>query len=537
MKFGALINFLEKHVVWLIFAIVLLARLLPQLLAPLSPYWEEVALGYDAWSLLQTAKDHHGNWWPLAALPSFGDFKPPLYAWLTIPFLAMGGLTPLMVRLPAMIASAAIASCLYMWGKRTKITNAGWLAALTWLIQPWAWQVGSVGFEVNVATALYCFSLEAIWKARESKKTVWFMIAAVAAALSLCTYHSLRVIMPLSVIWLVFNLDINIKWIKNWIAPAIIAAIMLIPILLALNSPIVTQRLAETSILATGEHVRSSNYWREIGNNSLLSRLFFHRYSEESRLLSINWLTHFSPQFWFGQGDSNLRHHSQIWGGLWLWEAVTIGIGYAYLARKQPSRAVQVTGLAVIVPLAAMLTTGTPHALRTLPLAPWLALLSGLGLALMLKCVQEQKFPFAKWLAYGGAVTVLLASAGGWLLWRISSYPTRSATEWQSGYQQVIEAINLQRQDDEDVTMSRFMGRPAMYWWFYNRTPPQEVQAVNNSMPKDQQEFLQFENIYFDENISRPGLLAVGPDTLVTGREKVQDVTDQYGAVRWSLWR
>ena len=32
--------------------------------APASLYWEEAAIGYDAYSIYKTGKDYHGNPWP-----------------------------------------------------------------------------------------------------------------------------------------------------------------------------------------------------------------------------------------------------------------------------------------------------------------------------------------------------------------------------------------------------------------------------------------------------------------------------------------
>ena len=68
---------------------------------PPGLYWEEAAIGYDAYSILKTGKDFHGNAWPLVAFESFGDWKPSLYFYAAVPSVAVFGLTPLAVRLPS----------------------------------------------------------------------------------------------------------------------------------------------------------------------------------------------------------------------------------------------------------------------------------------------------------------------------------------------------------------------------------------------------------------------------------------------------
>ena len=75
---------------------------------PISPYWEEVALGYDAYSLLNTGKDHHANPWPILAVESFGDWKPSGYFYAAVPSVALFNLSVFAVRLPAALAGLAI---------------------------------------------------------------------------------------------------------------------------------------------------------------------------------------------------------------------------------------------------------------------------------------------------------------------------------------------------------------------------------------------------------------------------------------------
>ena len=60
---------LKKHSYKILFGSILILALLLRVLRldqlPPSLYWEEVAIGYDAYSILKTAKDHHGNFLPV----------------------------------------------------------------------------------------------------------------------------------------------------------------------------------------------------------------------------------------------------------------------------------------------------------------------------------------------------------------------------------------------------------------------------------------------------------------------------------------
>ena len=52
---------------------------------------DEAAVGYNAYSILKTGEDEYGNFMPLR-LKSFGDFKMPVYSYLSVPFIAIFGL-------------------------------------------------------------------------------------------------------------------------------------------------------------------------------------------------------------------------------------------------------------------------------------------------------------------------------------------------------------------------------------------------------------------------------------------------------------
>ena len=69
---------------------------------PPSPDWDEVALGYNAYSVSETGRDEYGKFMPIV-LRSFDDYKPALYSYLAIPFIKLFGLTVFAVRFPSAI--------------------------------------------------------------------------------------------------------------------------------------------------------------------------------------------------------------------------------------------------------------------------------------------------------------------------------------------------------------------------------------------------------------------------------------------------
>src|SRR3989344_1327591 len=71
---------------------------------PPSLYWDEVSLGYNAYSILKTGFDEHHHFLPLTNFAAFGDYKPPGYIYATVPSIALFGLNEFAVRFPSALA-------------------------------------------------------------------------------------------------------------------------------------------------------------------------------------------------------------------------------------------------------------------------------------------------------------------------------------------------------------------------------------------------------------------------------------------------
>ncbi|MEI6887115.1 MAG: glycosyltransferase, partial [bacterium] len=65
---------------------------------PVALNQDEAINGYDAFSLLHSLKDHHGNFLP-TNFEAFGDWVPPILVYSTVPFVAVFGLSEFSIRL------------------------------------------------------------------------------------------------------------------------------------------------------------------------------------------------------------------------------------------------------------------------------------------------------------------------------------------------------------------------------------------------------------------------------------------------------
>src|SRR3990167_6642454 len=113
---------------------------------------DEAALGYNAYSLIKTGKDEWGASFPLV-FKSFSDYKPGLYVYLAIPFVALFGLNELSVRLPSILLGSFSIILIYFLAKELfKKETAAQASAFLLSISPWHLHFSRGAWEANVAT-------------------------------------------------------------------------------------------------------------------------------------------------------------------------------------------------------------------------------------------------------------------------------------------------------------------------------------------------------------------------------------------------
>ncbi|MDZ7587601.1 MAG: hypothetical protein U0946_07655, partial [Patescibacteria group bacterium] len=94
---------MKKALIILLFCLGLLgliARFWQFSKIPVSLYWDEAAIGLDARYLFTTGKDLNNHSWLQPIFISYGDYKAPVYIWLTALLGKLFSVSELSVRLP-----------------------------------------------------------------------------------------------------------------------------------------------------------------------------------------------------------------------------------------------------------------------------------------------------------------------------------------------------------------------------------------------------------------------------------------------------
>ncbi|MFZ5437858.1 MAG: hypothetical protein ACOZAK_02295 [Patescibacteria group bacterium] len=526
----------------LITLLALLIRVYQVTSSPPAPYWEEVALGYDAYSILQTGKDHHGNSYPLVAFESFGDWKPAGYFYAIVPFIKLLGLNVLAVRLPSVLAGTllvlVIGWLVYLFTDHLTKKKRQWLSLISMIlasISPWLIQFSRAGWEVNLATLLLLLGIVCGWQSLEKKNNQvkpWALVgASVFFVAAMYVYHSARVIAPL--LGLFFGFRYIIFYLKHYKKqlPALVVQlfglaglllILLWPFIQAWGSPILAQRVAETTIFTDVVIIEQSNQFKDLYHQSWWTKFVFHRWWFYLAVIISQFLSHFSLSFLFITGDEIARHSSQYFGLFYPFEILFLLVGSFLLLQKfSLEKKLFLIFWLVVGVLPAAISRPVPHALRILPIVPALMILLTLGLAQTYQFLSQDLLVVFKKIKKFRGYFLGTAFISMYLLAFISFYrhllivyPQKYGHEWQVGYQQMLVDLEKIRSEYPDlpVYITREQGRPAMYYWFYTQTDPKLVQAANLTAKKDQGEYLEFAKIKFvnslNEVVETPAITA-----------------------------
>lgn len=540
---------------------------------PPSMYWEEVALGYDAYSISQTLSDHHGHFLPIVAFESFGDYKPSLYFYAIVPFIKLLGLNVWAVRLPSALAGVLIVIGVWQLAlvllkdvyQKEKLQIVSLIAMLVTAISPWAIQFSRGGWEVNLATCLVLWGMVLGLKSVLSKKITWqFILAEALLILSMYTYHATRIIAPLLglslivVYYLQFtNFRLALAQLKiDWkiLILVLLTGLLSLPLLISMSDKAVSQRFAETSIFSDLDVIVKSNQLKELAGNSFISKIIYHRYVMFGKLILQNFLSHFSLNFLFISGDANPRHSIGYMGLFYHIEALFLVWGTISIwLKKNKNVALLLLFWLIVGIIPASISQATPHALRILPTLPIWMLLISLGVVESFEFIllnAQKLLPKFKLLFFVLFTLIFLAvyliEVMMWLRFYTKIYPVKYQSEWQYGYEQMVVELNdaWSIRKDLPVYIVRTTGRPAMYYWFFSQTDPRLVQQAELTAKKDQAEFLEFENMKFINGVgeikgANPLVVLFGNEELPEniGHHLFKEVKDLSGQVVWRIYQ
>ena len=398
----------KKHIspqlninILIVIAIAALLRLPFLATYPNGFFVDEAANGYEAYALLKTQHDSYGVFMPLF-LRAMDDYRTALYAYITIPFIKVFGLNEFATRLPSALIGILTVFVLYLLVKNIFNQQIASVAAFLLAISPGHVQFSRIAFEAILFPLLFCLGLLCFIKGL--KQANYLILSALIFGLSLYTYFSARVFVPLFIICLVF---IFRHYLGRVITQTLIAsAIFTIIFLYLLQFSLSPEGMARAKAVGIT--------------------------TEPSAILQ-NYLSYFSLKFLFLNGEPNLRHSTQQLGEVYFFEIITVLTGIFLLIKQHTKEHQLLLCWLVLYPIPAAFTQ-PEHAIRSMIGVPLFATISAYGFYQIATLISHT---YKKYLKFIATLIVILS-----VIWfgktYFIEYPKYSTEEWLFGMREVI---------------------------------------------------------------------------------------------------
>ena len=492
---------------------------------PPSLTWDEASLGYNAYSILKTGADEYGTKFPLS-IRSFDDFKPPLYVYLAIPSVKLFGLNEFSVRLPSAIAGVLSIISIYFfvkeilqkWEEKHRELIA-FVSSFFFAISPWSLQFSKAAFEGSIGLLFLILGVMFFLK---GLRNGWlFILSSASFILSIYSYHSFRLLIPLLLVFLIFTFLGYISRKKLFFTIFILA-------LLSFTFPVYSgflkaqdsgSRLSMVTIFSdptiTSSPIERINY--DKNHNDYIGELFHNRRVVYALAIAKGYLDHFNPDFLFLHGDGGVQHHAVDMGMLYLWDLPFIAAGI-YLLFKRRDRYVGILFVFfLLAPLPSAISTGTPHPVRAIALMPAFHIFTAIGIVFIFLRIIKMRTIFIR--------LILLFAIGLSLVFNLAYYmhqyyvhtPVEYGYFWQYGYREALSYAKENETAFKNIIMTYEYDQPYIYYLFYNKIDPAWYQKnwdYNKNGTVDRFKRVvgkyTFRNIEYSKDINIPNTLLIG---------------------------
>lgn len=429
--------------------------------------WDEVSIGYNAYSVFKTGHDEWGKFLPLS-FKAFGEQKLPGMIYASIPGIAILGETDMGVRItPAIIGMIAIL-LIYLLAKKLLSSESIALAAAALLaISPWAVHFSRVSFEAGLAMLFVMasiYSLPRLWPS---------MLFAILAAY---TYNSVRILLPLlGTTYLVTGvIAVTRQNSKKLLMVLLVGVLACLPIILELHDPAGRVRWGTVSITNQKSFIDTIAESRSYTMlPAPLPRLLHNKVTHYIYALGSNYVRLFSTEFLFLKGGENTQRSIQGMGLLYLFEFPFLIVGLSSLLKKDTKFA-HVKRLLLpwllLAPIPSILTIDSPSTVRALNMLPPLLLIEALGASSVFTWLKTHRLIRV----FFGIFIAWNVCYFGYLLFSV--YPIKYSDKWVYGYKEAVLFGQAQYAEATHLYLTAKYGEPYIYTLFYSHYDPAKFQ-------------------------------------------------------------
>lgn len=431
---------------------------------------DEAALGYTSYSFLKTGADEHGKFLPLS-IQSFGDWKLPVYSYLGVVPVALFGLNEFSIRSISVLAGVIGVLLIYFISIRLfNKKNLALISALFFAISPWNIYFSRVAYEVNLATTIFLGGLLAFLKYiyEDQKEVKWLLISFVLFALTMLTYHSYILFIPIFVLALIvfFRKSFFLNK-KSYLS---IAIFIILSFIFTFSASSGSNKLS--TLIINDKNIIYERVEKLRGDNALknpfVEKILLNKYLGVPYQIAQNYINSFSPSFLFDKGGEKLAHNIGAFGNLYLIDAIFLFAGFAGLFWNKEKSLKLLAVWLFVAPISSAVTRDAPNSTRLFVLMPFFMLISSYGF--------YQIFVFLRRKTMANIImkTILIFLFFLNVIFFLNIYfihfNVQRMTFWHYGYREAVKLTD--RYPTYNVVMRGPENFPYIYFLFYEKYNP-----------------------------------------------------------------
>jgi 4-amino-4-deoxy-L-arabinose transferase-like glycosyltransferase len=542
---------MSKKVVFILLSlIVLLAAILRFTLLDKYPpgvTGDEIQQGYSAYSLLKTGMDEWGDRFPLFPI-SFGDYRPPVYIYLTVPFVALFDLNILSTRLAsALFGTLSILLMFFLSQKLFKNLKIALLSSFILAISSWHVFYSRAAWESNVGLFFFLCAVWLFLKGIEKPK--WFILSALSFGLTIFSYYSYKLFIPIFVIGLVFIYRKQLKKIpgKELFAPLVIALVF-VGILAYGELFTGSGRRAADAAIYNQENIAPL---RDIQVDDPLpqpwGRVVNNKIAYLTTQFAQNYLGYFSTTFLTSpnRSDSSLYNLPGQWLiGLWELLFILIGIFFMNKAPQNSSRLLILWALASPIPAA--LTRNYMHTQRVEVLLALTPIIAAFGMYSIYHYLKRSHTRLIISAVIGGVILYSIAVRVDYYLFHQFDNDLGGL---HYGYNEIFKLTESKKDSYDQIIFTKVHSEPQAFLAFYSKMDPNYYQSFSKDWKDfesqgfkfiDQTNYklgkYYFKNIEWNEDKVQKNTLIVGSDQEIPdGITPDHVIKDPFGRVLFKV--
>ena len=469
---------------------------------PVSLFGDELDVGYQAYSILKTGRDYNGNFLPLH-FHSQAEWRTPLYLYSAVPTVAVFGISPLGVRLPA--AFFGILGVWAMYLMVSEMVNGQWsmirnkknnliinnqslpiVASFLLAISPWHIQYSRAAFEVTELLAFLLFGIYFFFRSlKDNGKYLW--LSVIFFVLTPWVYSSAKLFTPFFMLFIlmIFWKEILSLRRKEIVKAVLMGLVLGVPLIYSTIFGGGSQRFGYISVF-TDPTMEGDVGFARLNDASvegvdrtivqkISSRVIHNKYTFWGNKVADNYFSSFSTNFLFNMGDLNRRHNIEGMGEFYKADAIPLLLGiilfFAFYKNTKAKLFLLLWILLGVFP-SSITRDGGNHATRLILILPPLMFLISYGIVIGYMKIPKR---FNKLFL----ISYLLSLISCFYLYQHNFWfhnPWYSERWWHAGFKETVQYLKSNESKFDKIIFSNANEPPLIFFAGWYQYPPDQWQ-------------------------------------------------------------